>query len=58
MRQTTLMILPVLLASVTLAVQPTGVISLSLGGSPVVTGKMPGSDQAAGLRVLIFSPGS
>ena len=27
-------------------------------GKPVVTGKMPGSDQAAGLRVLIFSPGS
>ena len=27
-------------------------------GKPVVTGKMPGSDQAAGLRVLIFSSGS
>ena len=27
-------------------------------GKPVVVGKMPGSDQAAGLRVLIFSPGS
>ena len=27
-------------------------------GQPVVTGKMPGSDQASGLRVLVFSPGS
>ena len=43
--------------------QPSSVVAFcgldaASAGKPVVTGKMPGSDQAAGLRVLIFSPGS
>lgn len=43
--------------------QPNSVVAFcgldpASAGKPVVTGKMPGSDQAAGLRVLIFSPGS
>lgn len=43
--------------------QPTSVVAFcgmdaASAGKPVVTGKMPGSDQAAGLRVLIFSPAS
>lgn len=33
-------------------------IDAASAGKPVVTGKMPGSDAAAGLRVLIFTPGS
>lgn len=43
--------------------QPSSVVAFcgldaSSAGKPVVTGKMPGSDQTAGVRVLIFSPGS
>ena len=41
--------------------QPTSVVAFcgldaDSSGKPVVTGKMPGSDAASGLRVLIFSP--
>ena len=43
--------------------QPNSVVAFcgldaASAGKPVVTGKMPASDQAAGLRILIFSPGS
>ena len=43
--------------------QPNSVVAFcgmdpASAGKPVVTGKMPGSDQAAGLRILVFSAGS
>ena len=43
--------------------QPNSVVAFcgldaASAGKPVVTGKMPGSDQAAGQRILIFSAGS